>query len=287
MPADKRKDERPSTYVVQDKESKDELARLALQDHLLTVSMGGVLAGQPDPEAFRRVLDIGCGPGGWAIEAAQAYPEMSLIGIDISQRMVTYASQQAEIGQVADRVEFRVMNALHALDFPDASFDLVNMRLGGSFLRTWDWLKLLKEISRVTRSGGVIRITEQEIMHRSSSAAGTRINAMVLCAFYRAGHLFTEESTGLTAHIPELLTRYGFSHVQGRAFALEYRAGTDEGRAYSENMASASHTLRPFVEKWGCLSNDYDQLCQQMLIEGQRDDFSATWNFMTIWGVRP
>lgn len=287
MPPDKRKDERPSTYIVQDRESKDELARLALQDHLLTASMGGVLAGQPDPEAFRRVLDIGSGPGGWAIEAAQAYPEMSLVGIDISQRMVTYARQQAEVCQVADRVEFRVMDALHALDFPDASFDLVNMRLGGSFLRTWDWLKLLKEIFRVTQAGGVVRVIEQEIMHQSSSAAGMRINAMVLCAFYRAGHLFTEESTGLTAHIPDLLTRYGFLHVQRRAFALEYRAGTDEGRAYSENMASASRTLRPFVEKWGCLSNDYDQLCQQMLIEGLRDDFSATWNFMSIWGTRP
>jgi cyclopropane fatty-acyl-phospholipid synthase-like methyltransferase len=40
--------------------------------------MGGVLPEQPELTVFRRVLDIGCGPGGWIFEAAQAYPEMKL-----------------------------------------------------------------------------------------------------------------------------------------------------------------------------------------------------------------
>jgi ubiquinone/menaquinone biosynthesis C-methylase UbiE len=81
----------PSTYFVQDKRNKTELTRLAIQDQMLTTAMGGVLPEQPDPTVFRRVLDVACGTGGWLIEAAKAYPTMSLVGIDISQRMIRYA----------------------------------------------------------------------------------------------------------------------------------------------------------------------------------------------------
>lgn len=37
------KNEHPSTYVVQDRQDKDELARLTIQDQLITKSMSGVL----------------------------------------------------------------------------------------------------------------------------------------------------------------------------------------------------------------------------------------------------
>jgi len=79
------KREHPSTYFVQDRSNQDELNRLQIQDHMLTTSMGGVLPEQPDPTLFHRVLDVGSGTGGWLIEAAKAYPSMSLlVGVDAS-----------------------------------------------------------------------------------------------------------------------------------------------------------------------------------------------------------
>src|SRR5690242_11234173 len=120
-----RRNENPSTYFVQDRKDKRELTRLMIQDRLMTAMMGGVLPEQPDPTIFHRVLDVACGTGGWVIEAAQTYPEVSLVGIDISQRMIKYARTQAEACQIHDRIEFRVMDALGPLDFPTASFDLV------------------------------------------------------------------------------------------------------------------------------------------------------------------
>ncbi len=66
--------EHPSTYFVQDRESKEELERVQLQDHMITAGMGGVLPEQPDPTSFQRVLDVGCGTGGWLIEVAKTYP---------------------------------------------------------------------------------------------------------------------------------------------------------------------------------------------------------------------
>jgi hypothetical protein len=36
------------------------------------------------------------------------------------------------------------MDALRMLVFPDAFFDLVNLRCGCSYVRTWEWPKLLE-----------------------------------------------------------------------------------------------------------------------------------------------
>jgi ubiquinone/menaquinone biosynthesis C-methylase UbiE len=285
-PLNPRNKEQPSTYIVQDRNNKEELTRLTLQDQLLTTSMGGVFSEFPDPSIFLRVLDIGCGTGGWIIEAARKYPKMSLVGVDISQRMVSYAQEQAEAQGVQDRVEFRVMDLLRMLEFANNSFDLINIRLGGSFLRTWDWPKALGEMLRLTKLKGIIRVTDQEIMHQSNSPATTRLNEMVLCAFYRAGHLFTQETTGLTAHLPSLLVQHGYAEIQTKAYQLEYRAGTPEGEKYSKDMAQASQTLRPFIQKWGCISEDYDKIYQQSLKERQDPDFHAVWKFLCVWGTK-
>ena len=283
--SDPLKKEQPSTYFVQDRQSKLELARLTVQDHMVTTLMGGVLPEQSDAAHFRRVLDIGCGSGSWAIEAAQAYPEMTLIGIDISQRMVQYASEQAASQHVTERVEFRAMDALRRLEFPDDSFDLANLRFGVSFVRTWDWYNLLMEMTRVTRPGGVIRLTDNEIVHESNSQAITRFFEIIRHALFRAGHLFEEENTGLTGHLAELLTRHGCRQVQTRAFTLESRGGTPNAEAYYEDAAHVGQTLRPFIQKWGGLPNDYDAVYQQALADIKQDKFHNFWHFLTAWGI--
>lgn len=278
------RNESPSTYFVQDRQSKDELARLKIQDQMLTRAMGGVLPEQPDPSIFRRVLDVGCGSGNWIAEFAQTYTTTSLVGIDISQRMIDYARTQASSNSLDDRTTFFVMDALKKLEFPDASFDLVNMRLGSSFLRTWDWPALLSEFSRVTRPGGIIRVTDSQIFQQSTSPAQMQHSEMIECAFYRSGHLFTTQHDGLTSHLISLLKQHCCRDAQVKAYDLEYQAGTAEGQAYYKNAEYAIQTLRPFLEKWGCATRDYDAICKQALEEMRQPDFHATSHVLTVWG---
>jgi len=281
------RNEYQGTYVVFDRNSQEELRRLTIQDQLITDAMGGVLPEQSDPTIFHRVLDVGCGTGGWIIEAAKTYPEMKLIGVDISKTHVEYARVQAAAQQVADRVEFHVMDALLILELPPASFDLVNLRFSASFMRTWEWPKLLNELQRVTRPGGVIRITEVELISPSSDPALTQHCQSWVRGFFRAGHFFEEKPDGLTAHLPELLTRHGVQQVQTRVHVLEFRAGTPEGQSYYEDMMRAFHTIRPFLARRGCLPEDYDALTRQALAEMQRADFCAASKLLTAWGKNP
>ncbi|HLI08131.1 MAG TPA: methyltransferase domain-containing protein [Ktedonobacteraceae bacterium] len=285
-PANPRR-ERPSTYFVQDRSSEEELTRLLIQDQMMTAGMGGVLPEQPDPTIFRRVLDVGCGPGGWIFEVARTYPDMSrFVGVDVSNRMVEYARAQAANQHLNNRVEFYAMDALRMLEFPPDSFDLVNQRAGGSYLRTWDWPKLLSEYLRVTRKGGVVRITEANIIE-STSPAFTRHSDLLFQALWQSGHYFTKAWNGLTTELVPLLQRAGIQNVQTRSFKLEYRSGTDEGQRFAEDIGHFFHTILPFLRKWTQVPEDYEDLCQQALQEMRQPDFVATWNMLTVWGKVP
>lgn len=282
-----RKSENPSTYIVQDRKDQRELSRLTIQDHMITSVMGGVLPEQLDPTAFRRVLDVACGTGGWLIEVAQTYPEMSLVGIDISQRMIKYARTQAKVHQVHDRIDFQVMDGLGALDFSAAFFDLINLRLGISFVRTWDWPKMLSELLRITRPGGVVRITDSEVIFHSNSPALTQLFEMGQCAFFRAGHLFTHEAAGLTSHLARLLNQCVCQQVQTRGCIMEYRVGTERGEAYYEDLKLYFQTLQPFIQKWGCAAKNYEAIYRQALEEMRHPDFFGIGNLLTAWGTKP
>src|SRR5579862_7485306 len=150
------------TYFVQDRQNEEELIRLSNQDFMVTAAMGGVLAEHVAPQSLQKALDVACGAGGWSIEAVKSYPELSVVGIDVNPHIIAYAQAQAATHQVADQITFQVMDALRILDFADASFDLVNMRFAMSFLRTWDWPKVLRELLRVLKPGGILRLTEEE-----------------------------------------------------------------------------------------------------------------------------
>ncbi len=279
--------EHPSTYVVQDRSNLDERARVSIQDQMLTRAMGGVLHEQPDPSIFRRILDVGCGTGGWLIEVAQTYPGASLlVGVDTSSTILEYAQAQAEEQGVADRVEFHVMDALRMLEFPKEFFDLVNQRLGSSFLRAWDWMKLLQEYKRVLRPDGVVRITEGSMVTESSSPALVRLNDLIFRALDQAGHFLEHRPDGVTSELPRLLKQHGFQNIQTRAHHMEYRTGTPQWQMYYQDTQYAIRTLRPFLQKWMHLPDDFDNLCQQTLSEMQQPDFVAIWPLLTVWGIK-
>jgi ubiquinone/menaquinone biosynthesis C-methylase UbiE len=270
-----------STYFVYDHhDEKDEMRRLTIQDQLITSAMGGVLSEQTDPSVFHHVLDIGCGTGGWVIETAKQYPEMILTGIDISHKMIDYASQQARANKVSGKVELLVMDALCPLAFPADSFDLVNLRFGVSFIRKWEWPYVVSEMLRVTKPGGIVRITDSGIVQHSNSVALKMFQEMVWCALNRAGHLLGEEELGITPHLASLLKRYGVREIQTQMYTTTYEAD----KIYIEDVLHAMKTLKPFIQKWGCVGQIYEEVCRMAQEQINRPDFYAVWQLLTAWG---
>ncbi len=280
--------EQPSTYTVQDRLNKEEITRLQIQDEMLTGAMGGVLPEQPDPSVFRTVLDVGCSTGGWLTQMAQTYPHFQrLVGVDINSQILTYARTQAQVRQVADRVEFHAMDALRPLDFPDDSFDLVNQRSASSFLRTWDWPELLQNLVRITRPGGVVRLAETDWALESPSPALTSLFKLLLDAFVRSGHFFSADARGVTDELAPLLRQHGLVDVQARSCVLVTRAHPANIQRFAEIVKYLFRTHMAFIRKWTQIPDDYDALYEQMVCEVQQPDFAGKANMVTAWGYKP
>ncbi len=275
------------THIVPRRFDEEELTRLPIQDQFITQGMGGVLPEQPDPTIFERVLDVGCGVGAWLIQAAQTYPTISrLIGIDINPRMIAYANEQAEQRGVGDRVEFRVMDALRVLEFPAKAFDLVNMRMGATFIRTWDWPRLLQEFQRVARPEGVIRVIESDLIGSSTSTAFNRLRDLLVQAFYQAGYLFTPDPNSLLNEMPRLMKQQGIRDIHLHTHTLEFRGNTSSGKALAEDIERAIPAFEPFLQKWLRLPEDFEKIVQQLISDMQQPDFHASWTLLTAWGKR-
>ncbi len=285
------KNEDQGTYFLKNRWNKEESQRYQRGDRMITRAMGDPLAEQADANVFTHVLHLACGPGEWTIEAARRYPHMSLVGIDHNPHILDYARTNATAAQVADRVSFQVMDVLRPLNFPSASFDLVNLRLGVTFIRVWEWPRLIAEMVRVTRPGGVIRITEPQIKHQNTGPSDipgiTTLHTANICALYHSGHLFAEDTTGITAHLAPLLIRFGCQDVQTKEYAVDIRAKTPEWQDYYDTARNVIQGARLFLAKWGCFQGDFDALSQQIIEDMLKPDFHVSWNFLTVWGKTP
>ncbi len=282
---DPRREDNPSTYVNAEADGNAEMIRLMIQDQHVTREMGGPLAEQTDLTTCKRLLDVACGPGGWLIEAAVAHRQIQeLVGIDLSWRMIEYAQAQAKAQRVGRRTSWFVMDALQPLAFPDASFDLVNTRGSSSYLSVDGWPRFLCELLRVTRPGGIVRVTEGELVTQCNSPALTRAWQMIRCAGYKGGYSLTDERWGVNTQLEQLLTECGCQQVQTRTYALEHKAGTVETQYLGQNMLYAFQNARPFLRKWDCLSEDYEAVCEEALLEIQQDDFHAQGELIVVWG---
>lgn len=115
-----------------------------------------LVPGQPPP---RRLLDLGCGPGGSAFVLADLLPTTSVVALDIAPKMVerARAHQRARWSGQGDRVSLLVADATH-LPLADAVVDAVT---GHSFLYLVpDPLAVLREARRVLRPGGRVAFME-------------------------------------------------------------------------------------------------------------------------------
>jgi ubiquinone/menaquinone biosynthesis C-methylase UbiE len=271
-----------------DPESGAEMARLLSQDHIITKGMGGLFSERSDFSTIHRILDAACGPGGWAIEVAFAYPEIEVVGFDISQVMIDYANARAQV-QGLDNAEFLVMDIQKPLDFPDESFDLVNARFI-NFLPTATWPKLMQEFKRITRPGGVIRLTESEWWYFTNSPALESLNAMIIRALKLQGASFTESGrfTGVLPMLGRFLLDAGCASVNYKSHVIDYSFGTEAHEGFRRDAAAVFKLFQPFIVRMGVAEQEeVNQLYERMQFEMLKEDFRGLMLPLTAWSQKP
>lgn len=285
MPIDQPQSE--STYFI-DAENAAEMARLTNQDRLLTQAMGGLFPPDIDLSNIHSVLDVGCGPGGWVLDVAHAYPKIKVTGIDVSKLMAEYARAQARV-QWLDNATFIAMDALKPLEFLDNSFDLVNARFISSFTPKTAWPGVVQEFLRVLRPGGVIRLTEPEFPI-SNSPAVEHLVAMFARAMQKAGQSFSPDGRlmGITPMLSHFLRDANCQNIRVQGYVLDGSAGAEAYVSQYQNAMVFLKLLQPFIVRAGETTNEkFDKIYQQALFEMQMDSYCSVWYYLSAWGTKP
>jgi len=168
------------------------------------------------PHPFR-VLDLGCGPGNTVIEMARVRPDIFLVGLDLSPKMLEIAQKETEQAKLTPRIAYVRADAT-ALPFPENALDVTT---GHSFLYlVGDRAGVLRDSYRVLRKGGRWVSMEPRDGKTSNWVAKhwTNVRFMVSVILWRPyskmhGRLDEQK-------FPETLARAGFKN-NGTELAIE------------------------------------------------------------------
>ena len=272
----------PNSYVIADNEL--ELVRLQLQGNVFDETLP-TLPRLFQPKERARVLDLGCGPGGWALRVARKYAMYDVVGVDVNPRMISYAEAQAEVQELD--VEFRVMDVLQPFDFAENSFDFVNLRLGTSFMKRAAANSVFRECWRVLRPGGVFRDTET-VMVTVSHPAYRQMLSWIGQAFAASG-LTDDAQMATSVSTVRMLTEIGFQPVEVVSHVLDMSAGSILHRTMTEDMQVALPQIKPFVtEKMHiCDAATFDQVAEKSVQEAHDPRFYAHWYMCAVCALKP
>ncbi|MGM8211622.1 demethylmenaquinone methyltransferase [Virgibacillus sp. W0430] len=104
-------------------------------------------------EQGAKALDLCCGTGDWSIALAHAVgPSGHVVGLDFSKNMLTVAKKKNDMLQL-EQLSFIHGNAMD-LPYDDHSFDYVTIGFG--LRNVPDYMKVLKEMHRVVKPGGIV-----------------------------------------------------------------------------------------------------------------------------------
>lgn len=111
----------------------------------------------------KQVLDLGCGYG-WHCIYAVENGAASVVGIDISHKMLETAKEKTKFSEV----EYRCC-AMEDVDYPSESFDIILSSLAFHYIK--DYNSLVRNIYRMLTPGGMLVFT---VEHPVFTAQGTQ-----------------------------------------------------------------------------------------------------------------
>ncbi|KAM0546460.1 hypothetical protein ACHAPJ_010816 [Fusarium lateritium] len=118
---------------------------MGLSHHYLTLLLDDQLYLSPLPKKINRVLDVGTGTGIWAIDFADEFPDVEVIGTDLSPIQPNW---------VPPNVKFEIDDATKEWTWPGNYVDFIHMRhLIGAIP---DWNELMNQAFRCCTPGGYL-----------------------------------------------------------------------------------------------------------------------------------
>ncbi|MEM0518476.1 MULTISPECIES: bifunctional demethylmenaquinone methyltransferase/2-methoxy-6-polyprenyl-1,4-benzoquinol methylase UbiE [Aequorivita] len=171
----------------------------------------------------KTILDIATGTGDLAIQFAEKTNAEKIIGLDISEGMLSVARKKVLNKEISTKIEF-VQADSEALPFADNSFDAITVSFG---IRNFENLeKGLSEILRVLKKGGIFVILETSVPSKFPFKQGyyfysKNILPLVGKIFSKdkVAYKYLSESASVFPHgenLNNILRKIGFNEVKNK-----------------------------------------------------------------------
>jgi len=283
-----RADQQDTTYII-NTESGTETARLIQQAREVNRVVGLFPMGMDEIREDATLLDIGSGTGDWCLDVAFEMPRACVIGIDLSQTQVEYATARART-QLLDNISFEVLDALTELQqWPAHSYDYVHLSLAVGWVPGKMWLPLLSELHRLLKPGGWFISVEGEWPYTTSSALN-QLNKLLSQAMHHAGIGLAPDgyTQGVVACLGNLLYKAGFTGTRVECHALDFSGYRPrEFKIWLDDFVALYQLVRPFVFKHVPRSEEMiDFLYDEMLRQMWEPDFCGVGSFYTYYAQK-
>ncbi|KAJ7286996.1 S-adenosyl-L-methionine-dependent methyltransferase [Mycena rebaudengoi] len=185
-----------------------------------------------------KILELGCGSGAWAIDAATDFPSASVLAVDICPTLAEMA--------LPENLEFQLLDISKDWPFEDATFDVVHIRLVLAHLP--DGEKALERAAKLVKPGGWL-IVEDSDLRRMVETGGPIVSKVV------GLWLQILQSRGADAEIARRMesiiqNSHMFSEIHSKIVAVpicKYDSGPDNLKGLGITFHS---TVKKIVDDW-------------------------------------
>ncbi len=169
------------------------------------------------------ILDIATGTGDLAIQFAEKTSAEKIVGLDISEGMLSVARKKVFEKKVSEKIEF-VQADSEALPFEDNTFDAITVSFG---IRNFENLeKGLSEIFRVLKKGGIFVVLETSVPTKFPFKQGYHFYSKTILPLVgkvfskdKVAYKYLSESASVFPHgekLNNILRKIGFNEVKNK-----------------------------------------------------------------------
>lgn len=169
------------------------------------------------------ILDIATGTGDLAITFAATVPAKKIVGLDLSDGMLSVARKKVAGTQLDDKVTF-IQGDSEALPFKDNSFEVVTVSFG---IRNFENLEIgLSEILRVLTPNGLFVILETSVPEKTPFKQGYHFYSGKILPLIgrlfskdKVAYRYLSESASVFPHgeqLNNILSKIGFIDVKSK-----------------------------------------------------------------------
>lgn len=235
------------------------------------------------------VLEIGCGPGGWTLQAARTYPDKRITGIDSSTAMITYACHLADMYSLVNVHHMIVPSLVGPFDaWPNASFDLICAQSLSTFLTPCSWPSVLAECWRLLRPGGRVCLTDFEL-GVSNSPAHEEFVTLLIRAVAKTGQNIvpTERHLGVLCELEPFISNAGFQEVGMLPHLVNYSCGVASSMEWKMDFLMFCQLCHSLIVRTGTATQAHlDTLSRQLKLEMSFPTFHACIQGLTVQGTK-